>query len=253
MNRLMENKDLKISFIFAVIGIIASYLVTLYQLSVFSDEIINQIIAQLGSIDRLILIATAQGGLLTFIASYVGLKIAKKVNLELNFKYDKEAMILAVIVGLVTAFIIVASDKFIFAPYLTAIITEYVISPIYLISGVIYGGIIEEIFLRLLVMSLFVMIIWKLFARSTDSLNIPDWIYTTAIFLAAALFAALHLPFTAQAIGLSVPIIIRAFVLNGIGGIGFGYLFWKKGLAYSMVAHGATHIFMQLIFMPIMF
>jgi hypothetical protein len=50
-----------------------------------------------------------------------------------------------------------------------------------------------------------------------------------------------------------VPIIIRAFVLNGIGGIGFGYLFWKKGLAYSMVAHGVTHIFMQLIFMPLMF
>ncbi len=123
-------------------------------------------------------------------------------------------------------------------------VTDYVISPIYLISGVIYGGIIEEILLRLLVMSLFVMILWKLFAKEKSSSNIPNWIYMTAIFFAAALFAELHLPFTAQSIGLSVPIIIRAFVLNGIGGI---------GLAYSMASHGMTHIFMQLAFMPLMF
>jgi hypothetical protein len=98
-------------------------------LSVFSEEIINQIITQLGSIDRLVINAIVQGGILTFIASFIGLKIAKKVNLKLNFRFEKESFILSIIIGLATAFIIVASDKFIFAPYLTAIITEYVVSP----------------------------------------------------------------------------------------------------------------------------
>jgi len=54
-------------------------------------------------------------------------------------------------------------------------------------------------------------------------------------------------------IGLSTPIIIRSFILNGIGGIGFGYLYWKKGLSYAILAHMLTHVFMQLVFMPIFF
>ena len=100
-------------------------------------------------------------------------------------------------------------------------------------------------------MSLFVLILWKLFARSKDNMNIPSGIYSAAIVLAAALFAAGHIPVTIQTIGLSTPILIRCFVLNGIGGIGFGYLYWKHGLAYAMVAHAAAHVFMQLVFMPV--
>jgi len=69
--------------------------------------------------------------------------------------------------------------------------------------------------------------------RSKDS-AISNWIYITAIFLSAILFAAGHLPATAQLLGLSTPILIRAFVLNGIAGLGFGY-------------------FMQNIFMPILY
>jgi len=83
--------------------------------------------------------------------------------------------------------------------------------------------------------------------------ELPDWIYITAVVIAATLFAAGHLPITAQTIGLSTPILIRCFILNGLGGIGFGYLYWKKGLAYSMYSHAATHIFMQVIFMPLLF
>ncbi len=113
--------------------------------------------------------------------------------------------------------------------------------------------VIEEILLRLLVMSLFVLMLWKLFVKSNDNLNIPNWIYIYAIILAATLFAAGHIPFTAQSIGLSTPILIRGFILNGVGGLGFGYLYWRKGLSYSMLAHGTTHVFMQAIFMPILF
>lgn len=159
-------------------------------------------------------------------------------------------MMPAVLIGLTAAFIITASDKFIFAEYLPPQ-TAYVFSPIYFAAGVLYGGIIEEILLRLLVMSLFVLILWKLFAKSKDNLTIPNKVYIAAIILAAALFAAGHIPVTIQTIGLSTPILIRCFVLNGVGGIGFGYLYWKHGLAYSMVAHAAAHVFMQLVFMPV--
>jgi membrane protease YdiL (CAAX protease family) len=253
MQNLLKHKDLKISLIFTAIGILASICAGLYQISMFNEDIKKQIISQLGSMEVLIPIAAVQGGLITFIATFIGVKIARKVNLKLNFKFDKKAFLLAILIGLITALIITGSDSFIFAKYLPDKITTYEFSLIYLITGILYGGIIEEILLRLLVMSLFVLILWKLFARAKDNLNIPNWIYITAIILASVLFAAGHIPFTAQSFGLSVPIIIRCFVLNGIGGLGFGYLYWKKGLAYSMIAHASTHVFMQVLFMPLLF
>ncbi len=253
MRKILQNKDLRISLIFTPIGLVASIYVAWYQVSMFNDAIMQQILSQLGSIEALVVIAALQGALLTFAATFLGLKIARKVHLKLNFLLDRKALFLATCIALVAAFIIVGSDRFIFAHYLTNSITNYAFSPVYLIAGILYGGIVEEILLRLLVMSLFVLILWKLFTRDKDSRQIPNGIFIAAIVLAALLFAAGHIPFTAQAIGLSVPIIIRAFVLNGLGGIGFGYLYWKKGLAYAMYAHAMTHVFMQVIFMPAFF
>lgn len=253
MQQTGQKKDIKTSVIFTMIGTFASICVAYYQISVFSEGTKEMIIAQLGSVQALIPIAALQGALFTFITTFAGLKMARKVNLKLNFTYNKRAFVTAILIGMATAFIIVGSDRFIFAPYLPNTIGTYVFSPIYFVSGILYGGMIEEIFLRLFTMSLLVLLLWKAFAKEKDQLHIPVWIYSTAILLASILFAAGHLPFTAQSIGLSAPIVARCFILNGIGGIGFGYLYWKNGLAYSMVAHATAHVFMQAIFMPVLF
>lgn len=253
MKQLRQSKDFKISLIFTVIGGIASMISAVYQLELLTAAVKQQVIAQLGSAEALFLMAALQGAAITFIATFIGLKLARQVNLKLNFKYDQNALVWAVLIGLATALIITLSDRFLFAPYLPPVLTAYKISPIYLLTGILYGGVIEEILLRLFVMSLLVLVLWKAFARSHDRLAIPDWIYITAIILAAVLFAAGHLPITFQAIGTSAPIIIRALVLNSVGGLGYGYLYWQKGLAYAMVAHAATHVFMQLILMPLLF
>ncbi len=253
MKKIRLSEDLKTSLLFTLIGLVASVFVALYQITMLTEELQQQVIAQVGSINAMIPIAAAQGALLTFALSFIGLKLAKKVNLRLNFVFDKKALTLAILIGAATALIITLSDIFLFAKYLPVSMTTYVFSPIYLISGILYGGVIEEILLRLFVMSLLVLILWKLFAKSKDQLSIPSGVYIAAIFLSALLFAAGHLPITLQSIGHSVPIIVRCFVLNGIGGLGFGYLYWKKGLAYSMCAHATTHVFMQVILMPILF
>lgn len=253
MQKIVQSKNIKISLFFAFIGGVASIFVAYYQISMFSEITKQTIIEQLGSLQALVPLAALQGALITFFASLTGLKLAESINLQLNFIWDKIAFIQAGLIGFVTAFIISGSDRFIFSPYLPSAINDYAFSPIYFMSGILYGGIVEEILLRLLVMSFFVFLIWKIFAKQKDRLHIPAWTYITSIFLASILFAAGHLPFTAQTIGLSAPIVARCFILNGIGGIGFGYLYWKKGIAYSMIAHAATHVFMQALFMPIIF
>ncbi|MGH4141161.1 CPBP family intramembrane glutamic endopeptidase [Clostridium sp.] len=249
----MKNKDIKITLIFTLIGLMAGIFLGLLSLSTVTEAVKQGMISKFGSTIAIVALSAAQVTVFTFFSTFIGLKLARKVNLKLNFKFDKNSAILSAVIGVVIAFIIAGSDKFIFAQYLPKQIEMYTISPLYFISSILYGGVVEELMLRLLVMSLIILILWKLFAKSKDKLDIPNWIYITGIFLAAILFAAGHLPATARLLGLSTPILIRNFLLNGVGGIGFGYLYWKKGLAYAICAHILTHIFIQIIFMQIFF
>lgn len=252
MKNHLPKKDLKISLVFALIGLVAGGAAALYQLSMFPESLRQQIADQLGSLEALIPIAASQGALLTFLAAFFGQKLARKTGLDLGFRWDRKAFMLSLFIGAGAALVITGSDRFVFSAYLPEVLTDYQFSPIYLITGLLYGGIIEEVLLRLFVLSLLVLILWKLSPARKDP-SIPSWIYWSGILLSAFLFAAGHLPFTAQAIGWSGPIIARALLLNSIGGIGFGYLYWKKGLVYAMIAHAATHFFMQLLFMPLFF
>jgi len=253
MLRIIKGKDFKTAIYFALVGLIASALTALYQTNILSEDLMQKIIAQVGSIEVMIIIASLQGAVLTFIAAFIGLKLARKVNLKLNFIYDRQAVILSVVLAFFVALIITGSDRFIFTQYLPYVSEGYNISFIYLAVGLFYGGVIEEVLLRLFVMSLFVWALRLLFARDEDKESIPDWIYWIGIFLAAGLFAVLHLPITFQTIGNSFPVILRCMILNGVGGIAFGYLYWRKGLSYSIVAHATTHIFMQVVLMPLFF
>jgi hypothetical protein len=115
----------------------------------------------------------------------------------------------------------------------------------YLIASVLYGGVIEEVMLRLFWLSLVAFILWKLFDRKNESPS--AWVFVSANIIAALLFAAGHLPATAAMMGLSPMIVFRCFLLNGGMGLMFGMLYRKYGLRYSMLAHGGCHIVSKLI------
>lgn len=248
----MKNKDLKLSLIFTLIGLVAGAITALYQYQVYDEATREAIISQLGSVNALLIVSAVQTGVMTFLASFIGLKLARKINLQLNFKYNKNSFITALIIGFITSFIISGSDKFIFAKYLPQNLQQtYNFNITYFMSSILYGGIIEELLLRLFIMSLIVFILKKLFKANND--NIPSWMYVIAIIVSSLLFAAGHLPAASQMFGLSIPIVIRILVLNAVGGLGFGYLYWKHGLSYSMLAHLMTHVFNQIILFPLFF
>ena len=108
-----------------------------------------------------------------------------------------------------------------------------------------YGGIAEEVLLRLFFVSLLVWIIFKIkwFKNGRPSL-IGIWI---SIVLAAIFFGLGHLPATAQIMPLTGLVVIRAIVLNGAGGIIFGWLYWKKGLESAIIAHFSADIILHVI------
>ena len=64
--------------------------------------------------------------------------------------------------------------------------------------------------------------------------------------LAAVLFGLGHLPLTSMLAPLTVLIVIRAVVLNGLLGLAFGYLYWTRGLESAMVAHFSADLLLHV-------
>jgi len=56
-----------------------------------------------------------------------------------------------------------------------------------------------------------------------------------------------YLPTTAVLLPLTPLVIARALLLNGIGGMIFGWLYWKRGLLAAMMAHFSTDIVLHVV------
>ena len=66
--------------------------------------------------------------------------------------------------------------------------------------------------------------------------------------LAAVLFGLGHLPATAALLPLTPAVVARAVVLNGIAGVVFGWLYWRRGLEAAMVAHFCADLVLHVLF-----
>jgi membrane protease YdiL (CAAX protease family) len=200
-----------------------------------------------------------QSLLLFSIAIFLGLFFTKKIDFHLPLieamvekkNYNeilKDILGKSVLIGVVTAMLIYVSDA-IFTTLGAAISTHQSYAPIWQkLLASFYGGIAEEILMRLFLMTFFIWIGMKLFKRNQPTKTG----IIISILLAAIIFGLGHLPITASLTALSPLIIGRAIVLNGIGGIFFGWLFWKKGLESAMIAHFTTDIFL-LTLLPLLF
>ena len=108
-----------------------------------------------------------------------------------------------------------------------------------------YGGINEEILLRLIVMS-FLAWLGKFISKTADG-KPTNAIFWIANILAAVLFGLGHLPATALLIPLTPLIIVRAIVLNGFVGIVCGWLYQTRGLEAAMVSHFSADIVLHVL------
>ncbi|MZQ97349.1 MAG: CPBP family intramembrane metalloprotease [Acidaminobacter sp.] len=243
----------------AAIGAFAGAIIGYYQFLTMSPELSEGVIKQLGSIEMLLVVSGLQTALLTAVAAAVGYKLRKRLIFPETKFPESNGIISAVAIGGASSLIITLSEKFIFMKYLPEGFNTFSFSPLYLVAAVLYGGVVEEVLLRLGLMTLILWLLAKGSRRKHEENGIGSngqvisvshaWI---AIAISSLLFALGHLPATAQMMGLSVPIVIRALLLNGIAGLGFGWLYWKKGLLYAMLGHMMAHIINQLVLMPLL-
>jgi membrane protease YdiL (CAAX protease family) len=108
-----------------------------------------------------------------------------------------------------------------------------------------YGGIAEESQIRLFVMSLFAWL-GRFFSRTPEG-KPTDTVIWIANILAAVVFGLGHLPAMALHVPLTPLVITRAVVLNGLLGIIFGWLYWKRGLEAAMISHFSADLILHVL------
>jgi membrane protease YdiL (CAAX protease family) len=118
-----------------------------------------------------------------------------------------------------------------------------------------YGGISEEIQLRLFLLTLMVWLgsrIWR-DAEGRPGLGVL-W---AATIVSALIFGLGHLPIlsaslTAAGLSLTPILIASTLVANGIGGIALGWLYWSRGLESAMIAHFSADIVLHIVLPALM-
>lgn len=204
-----------------------------------------------------VLIQIVQATIFFAVAVFLGLLLGKKVGLGAPFieswlKGERANIRLwpivrcAIILGIVIGGTLFVLDRFVFSIFVEPITAFQETPPIWMrLLASFYGGVGEEIFMRLFLTTLIVWITYKI-KRTKDNLptSIGVWL---AIILISVLFGLGHLPMTARFAEITTIVVFRAIILNGIAGVTFGWLYWKKGLEAAMISHFTTDIVLHII------
>jgi hypothetical protein len=247
----------------AAFGLIA---VVPYSIALQSDASLARAAQQAGMpLWLLIAIQLAPQVALFGVVIWLGLLLARSVGLGLPLLEDllrgnsirlalRRILPVSVILGVVLGLLIIVLDSYVFQPALLAQMGENALAGESAVrvaawKGLLasfYGAINEEILLRLFLMSLFVWLGRFIHRKADGSPSLA--VLWTANVLAAVLFGLGHLPATAAMIALTPLVVTRAIVLNGLAGIGFGYLYMKHGLEAAMIAHFSADIVLHVLF-----
>ena len=244
MKEIIKSNIKYLIFLF-VFGLIGGYFTAIYSVQSLSPELLNEALQEIGSIDILYVVLTLQSVGYALILGIIGKILAKKIGLWRKLEVSKKAIIEILLVTILGGIVFIMTDNLIFNNYSEVIKNSYSAKPTveYIIASLTYGGVVEEIMLRLFFMSLIAFIIQKISKR--EEMNIK--ILVIANIVAAILFAAGHLPATITTIGITPMILLRCFLLNGCFGILFGRLYRKYGIHCAMIGHVGVHIVSKII------
>ena len=191
--------------------------------------------------------AVQYGILYGLVLASIGLIISKIAGLWKEFRFDKNAAAPTTIITIIGALCLFPGDKLIFGSSSSWVNDLYNVSPGLpkIIAGLLVGGVIEEVMMRLFFMSLLVFIISRLFFKNEK--DIPVRVFAAANIISALLFAAGHLPGTMAMTTLTPFPMLRCFLFNGGLGLCFGWLYRKYGIGYAMIPHGFAHLISDLL------
>ena len=206
---------------------ILPYAFTLAGNKISQDKLPLPVLALISFVQTALLIALATGiGLLA--AEHVGLGapyIQAIVTGEPISTSPLEILLPALVLAILAFALIALLERYVFAEHVPEALSKSDANmPVWKrLLASFYGGIDEEILMRLFLVSGLVWILGR-FWQNTNGMP-ANGAFWTAIFVATLLFGLGHLPATRNITPLTPILIARAITLNGIAGIGFGWLY----------------------------
>lgn len=195
----------------------------------------------------IIFIAAVQNLGMLALMVFVGLKLGRKLGLgapllESCLAGDrfvpawrqsfKEGLITGIAIGLVLLILVL-----VLVPLLPnlPLVTAAKLAVWKRLLACFYGGLYEEIFMRLFLLTLIAWIANKALRKQTAQLSAPA--FWTANVLVAILFGLGHLPSASLVMPITPFVVVVALILNGIAALAFGFLYRRRGLESAMIAH----------------
>ena len=251
----MKKLNLKNALIFTLcllpIAAVGGWFTAQYSISGMDEAMLETAIQQVGSMELVMLVTVIQTVIYAAVCGFFGCIIADKLGLIRPLRFEKKGMMFTLLFGILSG-VTLSADAFTFAKWIPELDGYYDASADFdaptWIASILYGGVIEEVMMRLFFMSLLALIVWKLFCKKEE--KVPVKILVISNIIAGMAFAAGHLPATIMLFGTLTPMILfRCFLLNGAFGILFGNLYRKYGIQYAILAHMLAHIVSRTIWL----
>jgi hypothetical protein len=200
----------------------------------------------------------AQGIVLLGLCSRVGIWAARHSGLTFPIfdaiaarrpiPWAGKPALLAVVAGLLGGALVVLLDAFAFRPEKALALDAGQPAAWKGFLASFYGGISEETFLRLFLLSLLVLVARRLvLGRNSAEQTLPWAAFWVVNGLAALAFGLGHLPATAALVPLTTNLVVRAIVLNGVLALLFGELYRRWGLEMAILAHFSADIALHVV------
>jgi membrane protease YdiL (CAAX protease family) len=248
------KQQIKLAGFLGVLSLIAMLIGIPYMIAAFGT---SPAVAKV-PISVLLTGSIVQSTVTAFLFAWLGLIMGKSVGLDAPIfrrwitktgtaRFQRRNVVFVLIAGVIVSLITAGLDYFIFLPHIPYIADKAPhISRLAGLLTFMQGGVFEEVEVRLFIMTLIVWILFKLLGRNSGT---KSWMYWVGIIGAAFLFGLGHLPATQQIFGHITPFFfVRTILLNGLPGLVYGYIYWKKGLEYGMIAHAISDIVLHGIF-----
>lgn len=260
----METQFWTLFWILLAAGVLTTVAVLPYSLAL-NPEAAGQLKAKLAEKGSrvppmlvIVLASTVQAGLLIAVAVYVGLLASGAVGLRLPVL---EAILagqpalpvllaglpVTLLVGFGAGAVILGLERYFFQPRLPEAFHKADSKQPFWKRALacFYGGIYEELLLRLFIMAGLIWLIGRVWPAPDGQIHLG--VFWAANLIAALLFGLGHLPATMRIAPLTPLIVARAILLNGLAGVFFGVLFLRYGLEFAMIAHFAADIMIHLV------
>ena len=247
--KLLQNyrKSLLFTLGLLPIALVAAYFTALYQLAFLRGDTLASVMEQIGGKSGFIAVYMVQIAVYALVMGFFGHILATKLGLMRPARLEGSALKWTLPLAAVAG-VLLSLDWWTFGAWIPGLRegTDLTLTLPVIIASVLYGGVVEEVMLRLFMMSLLAWLGWKVFFRREE--KAPTGVIIAANVISAMLFAAGHLPATAELFGSVTPLLLlRCFLFNGGLGLFFGWLYRRHGIQYAMLGHATAHIVSKLI------